>query len=271
MIKKKNKKYNKNRIDLDGKTWLKYSISVWNDIKKTKEEIRLNHPAMFPSQLVNRLISIFSKKGDLVIDPFVGSGSTLIAARNRDRKSVGIDVYPKYIELTKKRLMSFDQFFGPEPKVILDDAINILGHVELASASLCITSPPYWDIHSQKRTADQKITREYGKQKKDLSRIKNYNGFLTELKEIFKKVYIALKIDGYCCIILMDIRKGNKYYPFHIDTINFMNEIGFVLDDIIIWDRRLEYSNLRPLGYPYVFRVNKIHEYILIFQKRKGK
>lgn len=271
MIKKKNKKYNKNRIDLDGKTWLKYSISVWNDIKKTKEEIRLSHPAMFPSHLADRLISIFSRKGDLVIDPFVGSGSSLIASRNSGRRSLGIDIYPKYIELTKKRLNSITLFGGPEPKAILDDAINILNHVEPETASLCITSPPYWDIHSQKRTADQKIIREYGKQKKDLSRIKNYNDFLTGLKEIFEKVYIALKIDGYCCIILMDIRKGKKYYPFHINTINFMNEIGFVLDDIIIWDRRLEYSNLRPLGYPYVFRVNKIHEYILIFQKRKGE
>jgi hypothetical protein len=47
-----------------------------------------------------------------------------------------------------------------------------------------------------------------------------------------------------------------------------MQEIGFTLDDIIIWDRRQEYNNLRPLGYPSVFRVNKVHEFILIFQKR---
>jgi len=46
-----------------------------------------------------------------------------------------------------------------------------------------------------------------------------------------------------------------------------MEEIGFVFDDLIIWDRRHEYNNMRPLGYPYVFRINKAHEYILIFQK----
>lgn len=46
-----------------------------------------------------------------------------------------------------------------------------------------------------------------------------------------------------------------------------MEHIGFIYDDLIIWDRRHEYNNLKPLGYPAVFRINKIHEYILIFKK----
>ena len=65
----------------------------------------------------------------------------------------------------------------------------------------------------------------------------------------------------------MDIRVGSDFIPFHIDVINMMKNINFLLEDIIIWDRRAEYSNLRPLGYPYVFIVNKVHEYILIFRK----
>ena len=46
-----------------------------------------------------------------------------------------------------------------------------------------------------------------------------------------------------------------------------MRETGFLLDDLIVWDRKREYNNPRPLGYPSVFRVNRVHEYILIFQK----
>ena len=67
----------------------------------------------------------------------------------------------------------------------------------------------------------------------------------------------------------MDIRQGSNFIPFHIHIISMMKEIGFVLEDIIICDRRKEYSNLRPLGYPYVFIANKVHEYILIFRKDK--
>jgi hypothetical protein len=66
----------------------------------------------------------------------------------------------------------------------------------------------------------------------------------------------------------MDVRKKNRLYPLHMDLSQRLIAAGFTLDDIIIWDRRQEYNNLRPLGYPHVFRVNKVHEYILIFQKR---
>ena len=50
-----------------------------------------------------------------------------------------------------------------------------------------------------------------------------------------------------------------------------MSEIGFELEDIMIWDRQHEYNNMKTLGYPYVFRVNKVHEFMLIFWKREEK
>jgi hypothetical protein len=52
-----------------------------------------------------------------------------------------------------------------------------------------------------------------------------------------------------------------------MDIVNILKPIGLTLDDIIIWDRQFEYNNMKPLGYPYKFRINKVHEYILIFTK----
>ena len=78
-----------------------------------------------------------------------------------------------------------------------------------------------------------------------------------------------MRAGSYCCVIVMDLRKKERFYPFHSDVANFMQEIGFVFDDLIIWDRRHEYNNMRPLGYPFVFRVNKAHEYVLLFVKPK--
>jgi hypothetical protein len=68
----------------------------------------------------------------------------------------------------------------------------------------------------------------------------------------------------------MDLRKQSKFYAYHIDVATFMQEIGFELDDLIIWNRAREYNNLRPLGYPFVFRINKVHEFILIFRVPKA-
>jgi hypothetical protein len=69
----------------------------------------------------------------------------------------------------------------------------------------------------------------------------------------------------------MDLRKKDKFFPLHIDISKMMSEIGFELEDIMIWDRQHEYNNMKTLGYPYVFRVNKVHEFMLIFWKREEK
>ncbi|MCR6693113.1 MAG: site-specific DNA-methyltransferase, partial [archaeon YNP-LCB-003-016] len=87
--------------ELDGKTWEKYSISIW-DIVKSREESKLNHPAMFPVELCRRLIKIYTKKGDVVLDPFMGSGSTIIAARDLGLKGIGFDINPDFVKLAKE-------------------------------------------------------------------------------------------------------------------------------------------------------------------------
>ncbi len=253
--------------ELDGRTWTRYSISVWNDIQKSSAERHLKHPALFPRQLVRRLLAIFSMPGDLVLDPFMGSGSTLLEAGSMKRRGLGLDISREYLELFRSRQgknREGEKFVS----VFHDDARNLAGYAADSSVDLCLTSPPYWNILKQKRSADKKDLRHYGEDQLDLGNIAGYEMFLDELQEIFSAVYQALKPGKYCIVVVMDIRKKNRFYPLHIDLSSRLQLVGFTLDDIIIWDRRKEYNNLRPLGFPYVFRVNKVHEYLLIFQKQ---
>ena len=67
----------------------------------------------------------------------------------------------------------------------------------------------------------------------------------------------------------MDIRKKDQFFPFHMDLAYRLHNVRFKFDDLIIWDRRADYNNFKPLGYPSVFRVNKAHEFIVIAQKPK--
>jgi len=255
--------------DLDGKTWLKDSISIWSDIRKSKEESQLNHPAMFPAQLPKRLIEVFTNKSmKVILDPFLGSGATLIAAMEMNKEGVGFEISSEYVKISGERVKRQNLFSANiPPKIYHDDALNLLSYLPGESVDLCITSPPYWDILSEKRSADYKQTRDYDEQRNNLSAIKSYEEFLDQLAQIFQKVFIALKPRRYCCVNVMDLRKKDRFYPFHSDLAKKMQTIGFIFDDLIIWDRRQEYNNLRPLGYPFVFRINKIHEYILIFKK----
>ncbi len=269
--------------NLDGRTWTRYSISVWNDIRKNATEKKLSHPALFPLTMVERLLEIFTLPGDTVLDPFMGSGSTLLGARLLGRRGVGLEISGEYIEMFKQRQADalrehYDvenepdglvgEIEGDEIRVIEDDARNISSHLPLESVDFCLTSPPYWNILKARRTADHKAIRNYGDERHDLGNIEDYSLFLDELQKVFNGVYSALKMGKYCIVVVMDIRKKNIYYPLHMDISQIMLSLGFVLDDMIIWDRRDEYNNLRPLGYPHVFRINKIHEYLLIFQKR---
>ena len=148
-----------------------------------------------------------------------------------------------------------------------DDAINLDKHIKANSVDLCITSPPYWNILNERRTADNKKVRNYGDSVADLGNVDNYQDFIRMLKNIFSKVFKVLKKNKFCVVVVMDIRKKSNFYPFHLDVVSNLRDIGFRLRDTIIWDRQSEYNNLRPLGYPYSFIVNKVHEYILIFEK----
>jgi len=256
---------------LNGKEWLQYSFSIWKDIQKNKEEWALRHPAMFPIMMAEKLIDIFTNsKEQVVLDPFMGSGSTLIAAQNKGLKGIGFEINKEYISMAKNRLDNvYRTIFinNSNYKLINDSAENIDTYLSPNSIDLTITSPPYWDILNRRRSADRKAIRNYSNSSVDFGNISDYNQFLLSLQSVFSKVYKVTKPGRYCIVIVMDIRKNSNFYPFHFDLTKKMEEINFSLKDIIIWDRQKEYNNLRPLGYPYSFVVNKVHEYIMIFKK----
>ncbi|MDA1018152.1 MAG: DNA methyltransferase [Planctomycetota bacterium] len=274
--------------DLGGRDWTRNSISIWNDIRFTSEERALKHPAMFPSMLVERVLRCFTRSSQLhILDPFLGSGSTLVAAKRLHRGGVGFDVYAEYIELARQRISTTEPSSEeadehaessagspasklrdvPDCRLVNADAKLILEHVRPASIDLCVTSPPYWDILKQRRTADYKDIRDYGDGNDDLGTVADYGDFLDHLAEVFRGVFAVLKPKCYCVVNVMDLRKKSQFFPLHSDLATRLQSLGFLFDDLIVWDRRQEYNNLRPLGYPYVFRINKIHEFLLIMQK----
>jgi DNA modification methylase len=302
-------------------------VSVWSDIKKTAEERALRHPALFPAELAGRLIDCLCGPEDkTILDPFAGMGSTVIAAAIRGLDGIGLDVSREYVQTARRRLgqllpqaalrpfdsaqgRPFDSaqggpcsgfaLTGSSPKgqawkLHQADARRLLDYVEPNSIDLVVTSPPYWNILTRRRSADRKPIRSYSvasaeesgtssaseqrgellsevergaSRTKDLGSLENYEEFLDALEEVFGLVLKCLRPGRFCCAVVMDLRKGGRFYPFHTDLADRMKRIGFVHEDIIIWDRRQEYNNFRPLGYPYVFRVNKAHEYVLIFRK----
>jgi site-specific DNA-methyltransferase (adenine-specific) len=97
---KREKKEKENSISKD--QFMEWTKSIWT--MNAESARRIGHPAPFPEELPYRLIQLYSFKGDIVLDPFMGSGTTAVSALKTDRKFVGYDINKEYIDLAEKRI-----------------------------------------------------------------------------------------------------------------------------------------------------------------------
>src|SRR3989344_4450389 len=98
------KKIDKKQSDITKEEFIAWTNGLWSFNGESKK--RVGHPAPFPIELPKRCIKLFSYVGDVILDPFMGSGSTLIAAIINNRNSIGIDIDKEYCELAKKRIIN---------------------------------------------------------------------------------------------------------------------------------------------------------------------
>ena len=93
--------------DIERQEFMDWTNGLWVFNGESKK--RIGHPAPFPIELPRRCVKLFSYVDDVVLDPFSGSGSTLIAAVSNNRKGIGLDVDSKYCELARKRILAYLQ------------------------------------------------------------------------------------------------------------------------------------------------------------------
>lgn len=97
---------NKEDIDITKDEFIKYVNGHWSMAPETKMK-DYGHPAMFPEELVERCLKLFSYKGDVVLDPFNGAGTTTFVAHKLDRKYIGIDMSQEYCKVAQERIDKF--------------------------------------------------------------------------------------------------------------------------------------------------------------------
>jgi len=107
------------KSDISKKEFMGWTNGVWNFMGESKK--RIGHPAPFPVELPRRCIKLFSFVGDTVLDPFLGSGSTLIACVLTNRKGIGIEIDKNYCELAKQRLVREAEIYQLKLEVTEED------------------------------------------------------------------------------------------------------------------------------------------------------
>lgn len=236
--------------ELSKEEWAKHNTTVWNCTSYN------GYFASFDSEIPRRLIKYFTCAGDTILDPFMGSGTTLTAAIELNRNAYGIDCNKKAVEFAKRKLSETQKDTGALNNIFLEDSRNMY-FFENEIFDFIVTSPPYYDIV------------HYSNEKEQLGNIRNYDDFIEEVTKVFMECYRVLKKDKYMCIVTADIRKSQRYYPIHVDYIKKLQESGFRLHQIMINVFKSSGVGKREkcMGYPSNFHPGMVHEYILIFQK----
>ena len=261
--------------DLTGKEWLKLTKSFWMSEKCADDKDAFNHPAPFLIKDIEKLISFFTKRGMRVLDPFMGSGTTAIAAYNLNRIAVGMDLSSEYKALAetrfeKKGMGESDYLY------LLGDSTTDLH--QLGQVQYIVTSPPYHNILKNKssgtrsdnsgkgyRNGARQGIEYYSDLPNDLGNQDTYEDFLRLLSKVMKNCYDLLEDSKYCSIIISDFTVDKKEICVQADIVNLMLNIGFefVGTTILLQDNK----PLFPFGYPFSYKINHMHQNIINFRK----
>ena len=269
---------NRNQLnDLTGKEWIKLTKSFFFSEKCVDDKDAFAHPAPFLIKDVEKMISFFTKKNMVVLDPFMGSGTTAIAAYNLERRSIGIDLSEDYKELAISRFSKKGMQEGLNFTYILGDSNQVISNID--DVDYIITSPPYHNILQNKSSGLRKDNSHkgfrsgsrigvdyYSDKDNDLGNQETYEDFLYLFGEIMQKAYNKLKSRKYTSIIISDFTVEKKEICVQADIIRIMQETGyeFVGTIALLQDNKPLY----PFGYPFAFKINHMHQNIINFRKK---
>ena len=274
--------------NLTGKEWtpLGRSVITSKQVSSPREPHHKLHGATFPVALAERAIRMYSKVGDLVMDPFAGTGSTIIAAQGMGRRAVGFELYGKFCDIGRTLLQAklpAAAGSGPDCTIMEGDCRKLVNEqMEPASVQLTFTSPPYANFISNsrrdRRTAHKRsmiehdnnsTVKEYGNNPADFGNM-DYADFLGEAEQVMHAIHAVTVDGGYNVWVVKDHRLAKAGIPFisvHSDIMDAGRRAGFTPHDLIVWDQN-DQRSLVLLGYPTTFYVNINHSYLVVMRKR---
>jgi len=262
---------------LTAKEWIQHQVAIWEFFYEKRDIRDKNvHPAVFPIGLPAKCVRLFTHEGELVLDPFVGSGTTLVAAQDLNRNAVGFDLKREYIDIAKSRLAQSRLFGDSQQIVVCDDAHNIPKYFKEETVSLSITSPPYANMLNRQRL-NKSIrgdlrqnqhylkVQQYSDDPKDLGTMEP-RAYANTLEEIYKGILPLMKPKAHCVINVTDLWWENKRIPVHLYVIEALERAGYELRNTIIWDRRNLVNRVGIFGWPSNYiTLGTTFEYILDF------
>lgn len=237
------------------------STTVWSFPRRGnwathRGDFRGNWAPEIPRNIMLR----YSQKGDLVLDQFAGSGTTIIEAKLLRRRSIGIDINPQAIEIARQRTNFIispenEEDVIYEPEIYSGDARN-LSPIGDNSVDLICAHPPYAEtLRFSSGIAG------------DLSHLK-VDEFISDMHQVVRECFRVLKPGKYCAFLVGDTRRNKRVISIGFKTWGVFIEEGFLEKENII---KLQHNckatgfwRERSIDYNFLLLA---HEYLFVFQK----
>ncbi len=219
----------------------------------------------FIPQIPNQFLRRYTKKGEWILDPFLGSGTTLIECKRLGRNGIGVELQPEVINIAGENIRKEKNPFKIKTKIINGDSTEInfksgLKRSGCESVQFLILHPPYWDII------------KFSEKKNDLSNSETFEEFLKMFGKVIDNTFPVLDTGRFAAIVIGDKYSSGEWIPLGFYTMQEMIKRGYKLKSTIIknFDQTTAKRNQKELwryralaGGFYIFK----HEYIFLFQK----
>lgn len=257
--------------DLNLNRWKEYddiiTDSLW--ILNKRDSSGVHHAGYwgnFIPQIPNQLLRRYTKKGEWLLDPFLGSGTTLIEAQRLGRNAVGVELSKKVLYQTRKNIAKETnpdkvklEFLNGDSAAV--DLKKVISDINIKSFQFQIFHPPYWDII------------KFSENKSDLSNAKSIDDFLNSFGNVLDNCLPHLDKKRFAAVVISDKYSGGEWIPLGFYVMREVLKRGMILKSTIVknFDETTAKRNQKELwryralaGGFYVFK----HEYIFIFQKK---
>lgn len=257
--------------DLNLNRWKEYNDiitdSLWVLDKRDKSGAHnAGYWGNFIPQIPNQLLRRYTKKNEWVLDPFLGSGTTLIECKRLGRNGIGIELQANVIQIAKKNLKKEQNPSKIKTEIINADSTSIdlkkeLNKLKIKSVQFVIMHPPYWDII------------KFSDKPNDLSGADSVEKFLSMFGKVADNALSVLDKGRYFAVVIGDKYSAGEWIPLGFYLMNDLIKKGYKLKSTIVknFDETKGKMNQKELwryralaGGFYIFK----HEYIFLFQKK---
>jgi DNA modification methylase len=260
--------------EADGRNWREFedveTNSLWIIGARSREGMHDGkYHGNFVPEIPFQAIRRFTKPGDIVLDPFLGSGTTLIECRRQGRHGIGIELIESTAQHAFRRIQDESNPYDTWQKVITGDSTSKQTITEVRQklqerghnqVQLLLMHPPYHDII------------RFSDHPRDLCNAPTVKDFLTSFKKVVRGTFDLLEREHFLVVVIGDKYSRREWIPLGFYTMEMVKSVGYTLKSIVVknMEGNRAKRNLQNLwrqrafkGKYYIFK----HEYVFFFEK----